>query len=354
MPSKAGGKAGGKASSSRKHHQKHESQQPKKGDGNRQTVPSSSSLVAKPTASPEEKPRPWTTPEELIRSLSLQWAKIAPQVQLLTLHCKPSPHLPLEFAAEFCHPPTIESIYHACNSPAFTGALARVMHIPLGTLVSIPPAKAKAHAAFASGMMGKTVHPAAGQFGLVAYATIPPRTFLGPYLGVVHTEQESDANSNYDLRIWAERKKMAAEDATTSADATSNPQGNPSQMQEDDEEEMEQIPLGVDATHAGGVLRFVNDYRGILIRPNVFFQDWSAPADPNYPPSEDGEAALLTAMPESPTSLDTPPPRIVRGIGMFTGADPVYAGTELCVSYGKGFWQARAEEESNDQVSDER
>ena len=68
----------------------------------------------------------------------------------------------------------------------------------------------------------------------------------------------------------------------------------------------------------------VNDYRGILPRPNLFFQDWTA----RCPPLPAGEGPL---------------PHKVKGLALFTGAHAVRAGTELCASYGKGWWAARAE-----------
>ncbi|KDN53580.1 hypothetical protein K437DRAFT_206201, partial [Tilletiaria anomala UBC 951] len=133
-------------------------------------------------------------------------------------------------------------------------------------------------------------HPAAGQYGLFACTRIPPRTALAPYLGVVHTEDESREESEYDLQL-------------------------------------ERIPLGIDATHAGSIARFVNDYRGILVRPNVFFQDWAAPVAAEH------REAFQRACPGEEA--------IVRGIGLFTGAHWIERDQELCVSYGKGFWHAR-------------
>lgn len=56
----------------------------------------------------------------------------------------------------------------------------------------------------------------------------------------------------------------------------------------------------------------MNDYRGILPRPNVFFESW-----------HDGATGA-------------------RGIGIFSGKYPIKSGTELCITYGRGFWAARA------------
>lgn len=79
--------------------------------------------------------------------------------------------------------------------------------------------------------------------------------------------------------------------------------------------EIGRIPLGMDATHAGSFARFVNDFRGILPRPNLLFNDWADQGTDGIP---------------------------VRGIGLYSGPHSIPAGTELCVSYGKGFWQAQS------------
>ena len=70
----------------------------------------------------------------------------------------------------------------------------------------------------------------------------------------------------------------------------------------------------------------VNDYRGILQRPNLFFQEWTAP----FPKD------LLSIYSKSLNA-----PSNIRGLAMYSGAHPISAGTELCVSYGKGWWAAR-------------
>lgn len=73
------------------------------------------------------------------------------------------------------------------------------------------------------------------------------------------------------------------------------------------------------------LLPVVNDYRGILQRPNLFFQEWSA------------------AFPKDVLSITSTlkQPNQIRGLAMYSGAHSISAGTELCVSYGKGWWAAR-------------
>lgn len=70
----------------------------------------------------------------------------------------------------------------------------------------------------------------------------------------------------------------------------------------------------------------VNDYRGILVRPNLFFEDWKA----TFPRD------TVCAYPR-----ESKLPKHVHGLALVTGAHPVRAGTELCASYGKGWWSAR-------------
>ncbi|CAD6969703.1 unnamed protein product [Tilletia controversa] len=78
------------------------------------------------------------------------------------------------------------------------------------------------------------------------------------------------------------------------------------------------VGLGIDATYAGNLGRFINDFRGIAQRANVTFEDWPSSAS-----SEGGER-------------NQP-----RGLALYTGPAGVAAGAELCVSYGKAFWEAR-------------
>lgn len=67
--------------------------------------------------------------------------------------------------------------------------------------------------------------------------------------------------------------------------------------------------IAIDAQRCGCEARMVNDYRGICERPNVQFDD-------RYVGDE-------------------------LRIAIFTMSEPISAGTELCINYGKGFWNAR-------------
>lgn len=68
--------------------------------------------------------------------------------------------------------------------------------------------------------------------------------------------------------------------------------------------------------------RYINDYRGIALRPNVGFQDFT--------PRISG-ATVLTCE--------------VR-MGIWVLGKKISKGQELLLSYGKGFWRARQAENS--------
>ena len=132
-------------------------------------------------------------------------------------------------------------------------------------------------------------HPAFGQSGLFNTAKkIEKRTWLRDYTGVVHLEREADQSSDYDLSL--ERIPI---EGTNQFET-----------------------IGIDATKQGGEARFVNDYRGTgLPRANAVFElrSWELPGGKG------------------------------RGIRMaiFAGPHGIEKGSEVCVSYGKGFWDNR-------------
>ncbi|CAN6660956.1 hypothetical protein TRVA0_033S00144 [Trichomonascus vanleenenianus] len=69
--------------------------------------------------------------------------------------------------------------------------------------------------------------------------------------------------------------------------------------------------VAIDAWKLGCEARMVNDYRGIRNKPNVQFDD--------YRDSATGELK----------------------IAVFVLDQPIQKGEELCINYGKGFWQGR-------------
>lgn len=133
-------------------------------------------------------------------------------------------------------------------------------------------------------------HPAYGQHGLFASRTLVPDTFICFYLGFVHGPEETDPASNYDLSLDRDHQ------------------------------------ISVDATKMGNEARFINDYRNIRPEgPNTEFRD----------------------------CLSDISGVLERRIGVFVlnagkkggkRARGIVKGEEIVVSYGKGFWAHRTNE----------
>ncbi|KAF2819502.1 hypothetical protein CC86DRAFT_129914 [Ophiobolus disseminans] len=129
-------------------------------------------------------------------------------------------------------------------------------------------------------------HPANGQHALCATQHLAPDTFILPYLGYVHDQTDADQASDYDLSLDRE------------------------------------LGIGVDASDIGNEARFINDYRGISQAPNAEFRD------------------IFVAIAKD---------KVEKSVGVFVlsagksgkRAKGVGRGTEILVSYGKGFWTER-------------
>ncbi|KAH0614476.1 uncharacterized protein H6S33_000112 [Morchella sextelata] len=128
-------------------------------------------------------------------------------------------------------------------------------------------------------------HPANGQFGLFAASNLPAKSFILDYLGYVHDSTDTNEKSDYDLCLDRE------------------------------------LGVGVDAQNVGNEARMVNDYRGVpgFERPNVVFETRRVGG------GENGELRMA----------------------LWVGSKDIKKGVELCVSYGKGFWQGRMKEEES-------
>ena len=122
-------------------------------------------------------------------------------------------------------------------------------------------------------------HPARGQSGLFAARDLAPDSLILDYSGLVHSSAEADVHSSYDLSLDRHRG------------------------------------IGIDAARMGNEARFVNDYRGIYDHPNAEFRERLV----------DGEKRMSVYVLPSGRSG-----RYRKGIRK---------GAEICVSYGKGFWQ---------------
>ncbi|KAF8807247.1 hypothetical protein BYT27DRAFT_7189343 [Phlegmacium glaucopus] len=119
-------------------------------------------------------------------------------------------------------------------------------------------------------------HPAYGQFGLFAGQRIAAKSQIIDYIGEVHCDDRP--NSDYDLSLCR------------------LPEG---------------VSIGVDASAMGNPARFVNDFRGIAIKPNALFID------------------TRTASGE------------IR-ISIWSSNRDIKKGEEILVSYGKTWWRSRA------------
>ncbi|KAK7953713.1 SET domain-containing protein [Apiospora saccharicola] len=140
-------------------------------------------------------------------------------------------------------------------------------------------------------------HPANGQAGLFATRNLAPGSLILPYYGIVHSDlalpqdRSEHEKSDYDLRI--------------DRDAC----------------------LAVDAAKSGNEARFVNDYRGVRDRPNADFREcWDLRL------KQKSMAVFVLPAGKNATR---------KGEG---GIAKVLIGEEICVSYGKGFWDNRRNE----------
>ncbi|KAG1667235.1 hypothetical protein FOA52_009800 [Chlamydomonas sp. UWO 241] len=214
-------------------------------------------------------------------------------------------------------------------------------------------------------------HPAFGQYGLFAAAKITGGELILNYCGRVHTEAESDPTSDYDIRFLevvtivpgSQPAPAAAApagrgsgsgvdggvdrgvdegvdggvdvrvDGACAASSSSGDRGVDGASDRGVDGGVERgvddgvseggagaseassvlstVTLSIDAARVGNYGRFVNDFRGICARPNVEFREYIA---------SQGEVQM----------------------GVWALSKDIPKGTELCVTYGKGFWGARA------------
>ena len=133
--------------------------------------------------------------------------------------------------------------------------------------------------------INEIAHPAKGQSGLFATKKIPPNTFILFYLGEVHADAREA--SDYDLSLFRTQEGTS---------------------------------IGVDAQKMGNEARFINDYRGVTVKPNAIFKEVR---------TEVGELR----------------------IGIWSATTEIKKGEEVLVSYGKGWWKARADKSSTSALS---
>lgn len=136
-------------------------------------------------------------------------------------------------------------------------------------------------------------HPACGQHGLFAAQYIPPRTHVLDYVGFVTDETRCSTTSDFIMRLDG--------------------------------------PLSVDAERCGNQARFINDFRGVAAKPNVELVLGS-----ERPPTMQVCFCCLTS-----SIVGSRLTVFGATLQVWTAAEGVAAGTELLLSYGKGFWEAR-------------
>lgn len=125
-------------------------------------------------------------------------------VVYLGWHSQPSSKLPSVHHLTFCIAPRLA---HECHPSQIRARQWTEVRTITASTAFIP--------AFGSDL---TTHPAIGQCGLFAKKTIPPRTLVVPYYGLVHLagdeEGDEDAESRYDAAIEADDGTKLGIDAT--------------------------------------------------------------------------------------------------------------------------------------------
>lgn len=116
-------------------------------------------------------------------------------------------------------------------------------------------------------------HPVYGQYGLFALVELEPNSWILEYTGLVQFDELIDQDSDYAIHFHG--------------------------------------PLSIDATACGNESRAINDFRGIVSKPNVAFDTYRCSAT-----------------------------NIVK-VGVFTLNNPIRPGEELVVTYGRDFWSQR-------------
>ncbi|KAI0379000.1 hypothetical protein F5Y04DRAFT_138584 [Hypomontagnella monticulosa] len=195
-------------------------------------------------------------------------------------------------------PASIPYLLQPSYAPHITKSQQEVIHTrPPDLSTEIPRAFPRGPSAIARIVpITDATHPANGQSGLFAARALPPGSLILPYYGIVHSAvaPHSAAHETSDYDLWLTREGA----------------------------------LAVDAAKAGNEARFVNDYRGVRDRPNAEFREcWDA---------RRGERCMAV---------------FVLPAGKNAGkkaAVGVAKGEEILVSYGKGFWSKRRDEEELD------
>ncbi|KAJ3317006.1 hypothetical protein HDU93_004217, partial [Gonapodya sp. JEL0774] len=210
-------------------------------------------------------------------------------------------------------------------------------------------------------------HPAHTQFGLFALYPIPNDTLICDYVGVVHSSLLSLSPQTTNLPPPTKRA-----DPWDESDYCVRFGTEEIALHETVDGEVPGLyEVCIDAAQCGNEARFVNDYRGVAIKPNAEFRTYVDISTGNHrlgifakmhslkPPKGSRRAEHQTTntvaagrhkkqkVNTSTTGMASP--RLDSPQATFIG---IPSGTEILVSYGKGFWKARNLQHGNDNVSD--
>jgi hypothetical protein len=159
-------------------------------------------------------------------------------------------------------------------------------------------------------------HPARGQHGLFAAAALTHGRLIVLYAGRVHATPPPAPSAIDGEEQQRGEKEKNGEDPT-----------DPHAASDYDLALDAALGVGVDAAREGSEARFVNDFRGVRARPNASFGD------------------VWVRVGGRATGGRRGVPAVERYVGVFAACGrgaAIRRGEEILVSYGKGFWRARA------------
>ncbi|GMK54302.1 hypothetical protein CspeluHIS016_0108880 [Cutaneotrichosporon spelunceum] len=208
-------------------------------------------------------------------------------------------------------PEAVAYLTRARLAPSFPHALVPLLYTPPAP-TKFGPRPTTHPSILAIKVVTAPGHPAHGQRSLIARKRLDAKTFLIPYLGILHADFTDAHGRRVDACGQPTASAHEASDydlslVRLSASDVRNPFGETSTLQEG--QGPLHVSIGVDAAQAGNAARFVNDFRGIATAPNAEFRLGRGDA---------GEAQMEV-----------------------WSTRRIEKGDEILVSYGKGWWGAR-------------
>lgn len=154
-------------------------------------------------------------------------------------------------------------------------------------------------------------HPAYNQFGLFASKKIPAKAHILDYIGKLSQDFPSLKYTNCGCK-----GEIHADERLTSGMQIRGYDLTKTNCLSDYDLSLLRLKngesIGIDASTTGNEARFINDYRGIKLKPNAAFIDYR---------TDSGELKM----------------------GIWAANEDIKKGDELLVSYGKAWWKARTE-----------